>query len=69
MEKFGELLRTKRLEAGLSARELGERAGLTSVSIYRIEAGRQNDLETISRLFEALGYRVDFVVKDLRDGE
>jgi transcriptional regulator with XRE-family HTH domain len=53
--KFGETVRRKRLEAGLSQMELGNRADLDRVGIWEIEHGnRQPMLLTVLKLAGAL---------------
>jgi transcriptional regulator with XRE-family HTH domain len=56
------LLRERRLELGLSARELGRRVGLREVTVLRLEAGGAQDalrLDTFARVARELHLRVD----------
>lgn len=55
-------LRQRRLEAGVTQRELGERIGFAQPAIARIESGRQlPTIATLQRMATALG--CDLVVR------
>ena len=53
------LLRDARLDAGLTQREVAERAGTSQPAIARYEAGRSlPDIDTLQRLLMACGRRL-----------
>jgi len=55
----GELVREGRKRAGLTQRELADRAGTTQSAIARLEAGRTTpSLETVERLLRLCGYQL-----------
>ncbi len=55
VEQFGRNLRSVREEKGWTQEELGEKAGLASVQISRVERGvREVRLTTLLRLLAAL---------------
>jgi transcriptional regulator with XRE-family HTH domain len=59
----GTLLRTARLRAGLSQRELARRAGTAQSVIARIESGATSpSWDTLSRLVDAAGFAIDATV-------
>ena len=54
--KFGELIRTQRLEKGLSIRTLAELTGLSSGAISRWESGKRiPSIESFNKVMAALG--------------
>ena len=54
-----------RLEKGLSQMELAKRTGMHRSNICRIESGRQNiSLDTLIRIFDALGIDISIELKD-----
>ena len=54
------LLRSARLDAGLTLRELGERAGTSHSTLAAYEAGRKTpSVATLDRVLEAAGFAVD----------
>ncbi|MDU0366875.1 helix-turn-helix transcriptional regulator [Microbacterium sp. KSW4-17] len=56
MKVFGELLRSSRAEAGLSADDLAVRAGTSRAAIADYEAGRKSPrVDTAERIMNALG--------------
>ena len=56
MKSFGELLKEKRLELGLSQRQVAERMNVSQQSIAQYEkAKNQPKMETVRRLANALG--------------
>ena len=58
MGNIGQYVRLKRLEAGLSQRELARKADISPSAISMIERGergRETSIWTISRICEALG--------------
>ena len=55
----GELVREGRKRAGLSQRELADRAGTTQSAIARLEAGRTTpSLESVERLLRLCGFQL-----------
>jgi len=61
---FGARLGAGRRQAGLTQRELAERAGVTLNSIWRYETGRRpEDYDVLARLGEAVGVSVDFLLR------
>ena len=61
---FGEKVRVKRAEKGLSQTELAKRAGLTQATISRIESGEVTQLRSASlrHLARVLGVTTDFLI-------
>jgi transcriptional regulator with XRE-family HTH domain len=56
MHRVGELVRVYREQLGISQVELGRRAGVSSVTILRIERGERGaSLELLSDLAQILG--------------
>jgi len=54
-----DLVREARRRAGLSQRELAERAGTTQSAIARLESGRTSpSFDTVVRLVKLCGYRL-----------
>lgn len=61
-ERIGQLVREARKEAGLTVRELGDKAGIAHSHIVRIEAGRYNvSVDTLDKLGKVLGFKLEFV--------
>lgn len=57
-KKFGDRIKEKRIEMGLSQKQLALRAGLKQPVISQIEEGRKNiTLFTLIRLYKVLGIR------------
>jgi transcriptional regulator with XRE-family HTH domain len=56
MTTFGSVLRRARLAAGLTQRQLAERAGLSRAAVWRLEAerSRPRQKETLARLAKVL---------------
>jgi predicted transcriptional regulator len=64
--KVARLLEELRQKAGLTQAELADKAGVSQPMIARMERGDQDripTLSTINKVFGALGYEVDLVVK------
>lgn len=54
--KFGELIRSQRVEKGLSIRKLAELTGLSSGAISRWESGKRvPSIESFNKVMTALG--------------
>lgn len=61
-ERIGHLMRAAREEAGLTVRELADKAGISHSHIVRIENGRYNvTVDTLDKLGKVLGFRLGFV--------
>ena len=57
--RFGEEARAARLARGWTQRELGDRVGISSAQVCRIELGRRTPgLQTLLKLSEELGLEV-----------
>jgi transcriptional regulator with XRE-family HTH domain len=62
---LGEVVRTKRKEAGFSQEKLAEKADLSTVFISRIERGIESpSVDNLVKIARALGVRVRDLVKD-----
>ena len=62
------LLQLARLEAGLSQRELADRAGVAQSEIARIESGkREPSIPTLQRMLAGAGLEVRFRLSQLDD--
>lgn len=64
--KVARLLEELRQKAGWTQAELADKAGVSQPMIARMERGDQDripTLSTINKVFGALGYEVDLVVK------
>lgn len=61
---FGEKVKVKRAEKGLSQAELAKMTGLTQATISRIESGEVTQLRSanLKRLAGVLGVTIDFLV-------
>jgi transcriptional regulator with XRE-family HTH domain len=63
---FGETIRAKRKESGLSQEKLAETAGLSTVFISRLERGIESpSLDSIVKIAKALKLRVRDLVADI----
>ncbi len=61
-------LQLARLEAGLSQRELAERAGVTQSEIARIESGkREPSIPTLQKILAGAGLELRFRLDELDD--
>lgn len=62
--KFGEKVKVKREEKGLTQAQLAMSSGLTQATISRIESGQVTQLlsDGLKRLAAALGVTVDFLI-------
>lgn len=67
-ESFGRSLRSARRQIGLTQGELGQKAGISSSQVYRLEvAEREPRLSTILSLASALGMEGHELIRDVRD--
>lgn len=65
--RFGEALRSRRLEAGLSQEELADRCGLDRTYISGIERGRRNvGLRNLGSIAKALGVTVSELLEGVK---
>lgn len=64
-KRIGNIIQVLRVQQGLTVEELGQKAGVGSSLLTRVELGKFNvRLDVLSSVAEALGYKVDFVKKD-----
>lgn len=67
-QSFGRTLRSARRRMGLTQGELGQRAGISSSQVYRLEvADREPRLSTIVALAHALDMEGHELIRDIRD--
>jgi transcriptional regulator with XRE-family HTH domain len=65
-----DLVREARKRAGLSQRELGERAGTTQSAIARIETGRSTpSFDAVLRLVRLCGFDLDVMLQERDDSD
>lgn len=63
-KRIGNIIQVLRVQQGLTVEELGQKAGVGSSLLTRVELGKFNvRLDVLSSVAEALGYKVDFVKK------
>ena len=56
------------LRGSLSQKELAEKVGMTQEAISRYESGRFPKQEVLNKIAEAVGKRIEWVIKD-REGK
>ena len=61
---IGELLKAERQKQNLTQKQLAEKSGISFVSISRFENGTQPRLSIITKIFDAMGKRLQIEVKD-----
>lgn len=61
---IGEQLKTERQKLNLTQKQLAEKSGISFVSINRIENGSNPRLSVITKIFDAMGKRLQIEVKD-----
>ena len=59
-----ELLKTERQKQNLTQKQLADKAGVSFVSINRIEKGNLPRVSVINKIFDALGKKINFVLID-----
>jgi transcriptional regulator with XRE-family HTH domain len=59
-----DLLKTERTKQGLTQKQLADKAGVSFVSINRIEKGNLPRVSVINQIFKALGKDLQFVIAD-----
>lgn len=65
-----DLVREARRRAGLSQRELAERAGTAQSAIARLESGRTSpSFDTVLRMVRLCGYRLDVALEEYDDSD
>lgn len=62
---IGESIKEARKSLNLTQRELGEKVGVQTAQISKIESGRNLTITTIVRILNALGLTADFTIKGL----
>ena len=67
MSNIGERIRNKRNQLKLTAKELGEKAGVSEKAIYRIETGEVQDpgVQSLKRIINALDCSADEIIFDV----
>ncbi len=63
---IGASIKEARKARNLTQRELGEKVGVQSAQISKIESGRNLTISTIARVLNALGLTADFTISGLR---
>lgn len=53
-----------RKEANISQKELAHRSKISFVTINRIEGGSSPRISVVTKIFEALNKRIDYVITD-----
>lgn len=59
-----ELLKQERQKQNLTQKQLADKAGVSFVSINRIEKGNLPRVSVINKIFDALGKKINFVLID-----
>lgn len=59
------ILKQERNKLGLSQKQLGDKAGISFVTINRIEAGHPARLSILEKLFTTMGKRLVYTVEDI----
>jgi y4mF family transcriptional regulator len=64
VERFGEAVKTRRKELGITQPHLAELAEISVNTLYKLEKGQGNpSLEVLTKLAEVLGMELIFQVK------
>jgi transcriptional regulator with XRE-family HTH domain len=64
VERFGEAVKTRRRELGITQPHLAELAEISVNTLYKLEKGQGNpSLEVLAKLAEVLGMELIFQVK------
>lgn len=56
-----------RKEANISQKELAHRSKISFVTINRIEGGSYPRISVITKIFEALNKKIDYVITDIHN--
>ncbi|MBC8102086.1 MAG: helix-turn-helix transcriptional regulator [Cytophagales bacterium] len=62
--RIGRRVRSRRLQLGLSAQDLADRAGIARQTIVRIESGKPCKTETLNRIRHVLNLFYDFLTRE-----
>ncbi len=64
VQQFGESIKKRRKELGITQPHLAELAGVSTNTLYKLERGQANpSLEVLGKLTEVLGMELKLVVK------
>ena len=69
---LGEQLQNLRKKAGMSMEEVAKKSGIAYTTIYNIERGiiaTSPKTETVAKIFDALGYKVQFTLTKKEEPE
>lgn len=58
-----------RKQANISQKELAHRSKISFVTINRIEGGSSPRISVVSKIFEALNKKIDYVITDIENQE
>jgi transcriptional regulator with XRE-family HTH domain len=67
METIANQLKQFRKEKNISQKELAHRSKISFVTINRIEGGSSPRISVITKIFEALGKKIDYVITDIQN--
>ena len=59
--EFGELIRNERLKRDLDQMELGKLAGVSNMSIHRLENGGNVTIKTLNAILEVFNMKLEVV--------
>lgn len=59
--EFGELVRNERIKRGLDQMELGKLAGVSNMSIHRLENGGNVTIKTLSAILGVFNMKLEVV--------
>ena len=63
-EKAHEIIKNKRLELGLSQKQLADKAGLSHNTVYNLETNRvSTNLETYEKICKVLGIKLSSILE------
>ena len=58
-----EVIRARRLKLGMSQKELAEKAGVSTNTVYNVEAGKSASLTSYKKICDALELKLSRVLK------
>lgn len=64
---IGQQLKEFRKEANISQKELAYRSKISFVTINRIEGGSSPRISVVTKIFEALNKKIDYVITDIQN--
>jgi len=67
MTTIGQQLKEIRKEANISQKELAHRSKISFVTINRIEGGSSPRISVVTKIFEALNKKIDYVITDIQN--